>query len=268
MNHLLLSTFLACIASASHADELPVGMARADVIFLGEIHDNPHHHARQAELTGALQPAAIVFEMLTPEQAALVTDEARQDIAALEAVLEWENTGWPDFAMYGPLFQVVPEARIYGAAVLREEASRVMAEGAAAVFGPDAGDYGLDQPLPEDQQQAREEAQFAAHCDAMPMEMMGMMVDFQRLRDASLARAINAAMADTGGPVVVITGNGHARMDHGAPHALAIAAPELQQFSLGQYELAAPEVATTQFDAWEVTEAVDRPDPCAAFQSN
>ncbi len=268
MKHLLLSTLLALTATATCAEDLPQGMAGADVVFLGEIHDNPHHHARQADLTAALQPAAIVFEMLTPEQAALASDEMRQDLTALEIALDWENTGWPDFAMYGPLFQVAPEARIYGAAVLREEASRVMSEGAAVVFGPDAGEYGLDQPLPETQQQAREEAQFAAHCDAMPMEMMGMMVDFQRLRDASLARVAHQAFTETGGPVVVITGNGHARMDHGAPYVLTQADSTVKQYSFGQYELEAGEGAAVQFVSWEITEAIERPDPCEAFAGN
>ena len=35
----------------------------ADITVLGEIHDNPGHHANQAAIVKALQPAALVFEM-------------------------------------------------------------------------------------------------------------------------------------------------------------------------------------------------------------
>ena len=44
-------------------------LAGADVVLLGEIHDNPEHHLRQAEAIASLSPAAVVFEMLTPDQA-------------------------------------------------------------------------------------------------------------------------------------------------------------------------------------------------------
>ena len=53
-------------AGMAHAREVPDGMAEAQVIFLGEVHDNAHAHARQAELVDRLQPKALVFEMLTP----------------------------------------------------------------------------------------------------------------------------------------------------------------------------------------------------------
>ncbi len=240
-------------------------MGDADVVFLGEVHDNPAHHLRQAELLEILAPTALVFEMLTADQAQAATDEARKDLVELRTALDWDATGWPDFAMYGPLFQVVPEAKIYGAAVLREQAQQVMRSGAAQVFGTDAAQFGLDQPLPQEEQTSREQAQFAAHCDAMPMEMMAMMVDFQRLRDANLARTALKALHETGGPVVVITGNGHARMDHGAPYVLALADGRLKLHSFGQFETHAAPDANVKFDSWEVTDAVNRPNPCDAF---
>ena len=75
-----------------------------------------------------------------------------------------------------------------------------------------------------------------AHCDALPEDMLPGMVAVQRLRDAVLARAVVRAMDDTGGPVAVITGNGHARRDWGMPAMLARAAPDLDVWVLGQTE--------------------------------
>lgn len=254
---------LVLCASAATAD--PAALPDAQIVFLGEQHDNPAHHARQAELVAELSPTAIVFEMLTPEQAGRVRPELLSDPAALEAALGWNDSGWPDFAMYHPIFLAAPGAAIHGAAVPRDEARRVMAEGILPVFGDEASAYGLTDILPEDEQAAREALQFAAHCEALPRDMLPMMVDVQRLRDAALARAALAALDETGGPVAVITGNGHARRDWGAPAAVALVAPDVTVAALGQGEVSngAPEGA---FDAVEIGPDVDRGDPCAAFR--
>jgi uncharacterized iron-regulated protein len=103
-----------------------------------------------------------------------------------------------------------------------------------------------------------------AHCDALPEDMLPGMVGVQRLRDAVLARAVVRAMDDTGGPVAVITGNGHARRDWGMPAILALAAPDLDIWVLGQTEADQP--LEGDFDIVKSAPAPDRPDPCAVFQ--
>ncbi|WP_292268687.1 ChaN family lipoprotein [Marivita sp.] len=236
----------------------------ADVVFLGELHDNPAHHLRQAEYVAELAPTALVFEMLTQAQADLVTPELVADEAALEAALGWNASGWPDFSMYYPIFAAVPEAAYFGAAVPRDVARAAMAEGMASAFRGDADAYGLTAVLPEEQQEEREALQLAAHCDAMPEEMLPIMVDIQRLRDAELAYSAVQAFSAHGGPVVVITGNGHARMDWGAPVYLMAAAPALRVAALGQGEEEVP--PSGLFDVIESAPEVDRGDPCAAFR--
>ncbi len=237
-----------------------------DVLVLGEIHDNPHHHAIQADRVGAFQPAAIVFEMLTPEQAARVTPGLIADRAALEDALNWSEGGWPDFAMYYPIFSAAPDAQIFGANVPGQNERGKMNRKLAQYFGQVGPAYGLDKPLAEDQQTAREALQMAAHCDALPAKALPSMVAFQRLRDAVLADAIQVAVAQTGGPVVVITGNGHARRDWGAPALLAEKYPEIDVKVIGQTEDDAP--LEGGFDVVRSAPAIDRPDPCAAFKTS
>lgn len=238
------------------------GQFDADVIVLGEFHDNPHHHARQAEIVAEVQPSALVFEMLTGAQALAHVPGA--DPATLEAAFGWADSGWPDFAMYYPIFAAAPDARVFGAGVPRAAARSAMTDGVAFAFGIGAGAYGLTTPLDADQQAAREAFQMAAHCDALPPEMLPAMVDIQRLRDAELAKMALRAFELTGGPVVVITGNGHARSDWGMPVYLAAAAPDVSVVSLGQGEEGAPLAGS--FDVTETTPGVDRPDPCLAFR--
>ncbi len=246
--------------SSAELDRLP----QAQVYLLGEVHDNPVHHENQARAVAALEPTALVFEMLTPEQAARVTPETRPDADTLGEALEWDASGWPEFAMYFPIFEAAPDAGIFGAAVPREAARAAMERPLSESFGADAARFGLDQPLLEADQQDREATQAAAHCDMLPDEMLPGMVAIQRLRDAMLARAALEALEATGGPVAVITGTGHVRTDQGVPLKLSRAAPAVDVLALGQLE-AAPDDAPP-FDLWIVTDPVDRPDPCEAFR--
>ena len=89
------------------------------------------------------------------------------------------------------------------------------------------------------------------------------MVDVQRLRDARLAQTALRALNETGGPVVVITGNGHARADWGVPAAIKTARPDVTTVSVGQGEDgAAPE---GRFDLVLQSPSVAREDPCLGF---
>lgn len=247
------------------AAPLVEGMAQADVVILGEVHDNPEHHKTQARMVQALTPRAVVWEMLTPERADVLDKGVTADPDQLARDLQWSDTGWPEFSFYAPIFAASQGAAHYGGQVPRSQAGDVMQNGAAAFFGAEAAQYGLKDPLPAAEQSSREADQLANHCDAMPKDMLPLLVEFQRLRDAVLARAVVRAFRETGGPVVVITGNGHARTDRGIPVYLAQAMPGLVSFSLGQSE---DGQISGAFDAVVDAAAVDRPDPCLAFQSD
>jgi uncharacterized iron-regulated protein len=264
-----VASVLGGLAVAQQVDvaDLPAA-APAQIVILGEIHDNPTHHLTQAILVARWAPKAVVFEMLTPAQvnsaqATLKQGLNRTEAVALEAALGWDDTGWPDFSMYYPIFSVLGDARIYGAALDRSDVRRAISEGATAVFGLDAALYGLATPLPATEQSVREADQMSAHCNALPVEMLAGMVEAQRLRDAAFARTALAALGDSGGPVVVITGSGHADRSRGIPAALTAAAPVVTVFSIGQLEGEADDAPP--FDRWIVTAPTPREDPCKAF---
>jgi len=252
------------VGAASFSEAHWLRITAAEVVVLGEIHDNPDHHAVQAQVVQVLHPAAVVWEMLTPDKAGLVTGELAGDASALGAILDWEASGWPDFAMYAPIFAANPSARVYGAQVTRAAIRQAIESDPIAIFGDEAVEYGLTQPLPRDQRAARMALQFEAHCQALPSETLEPMVDIQRVRDAVIARAVLQALDETGGPVAVITGNGHARRDWGVPSYLARVRPGLDVFVLGQTEANAR--LEGGFDHVISAQTVDRPDPCAAFK--
>ena len=229
-----------------------------DIVILGEVHDNPDAHLGQAAALSDLQPTAVVFEMLTAEEAR-VADANRDAIADA-----WEASGWSDFEIYAPIFDGLGDARIVGAAAPREAVRRVYSDGAATLFGPDAGRFGLDTDLPEDQLEARRQLQFDAHCAAMPLETMDGMVAVQRYRDAVFARAALEALETYGPPVAVIAGNGHARTDWGIPAMIARAAPDVSTYALGFVEAD----SGVPFDEIRIVPPAARDDPCNTLKTN
>lgn len=265
-----LALCLALLAAPAAAQEISadalVARISADppqVAVLGEVHDNALHHRTQAAAVAALKPAALVFEMLSPEQAAKATLELRADPVALGKALGWEEAGWPDFAIYAPIFAAAPAAKIYGAALPRDEVRRAMKEPLATIF-PQAARFGLDQPYPAALQADLEAETQADHCNALPAEILPGMVAAQRLRDGAFAETTLRALAETGGPVALITGSGHARTDRAVPALIRKAEPGVTLLALGQVE--APAEGVQPFDVWIVTPPAEREDPCKAFQ--
>jgi uncharacterized iron-regulated protein len=254
-------------SAAQPADVLAAARS-AEIVVLGEIHDNPEHHRTQAGIVAALQPTALVFEMI-PQEFEDEVNRLRAEGASREAIaeaLDWDNSGWPEFDMYAPIMEAAPEARIFGAAQPLAEVRRAMLEGAAGVFGPDAEKYGLDMPLEPETQAEREALMREAHCGGVPAEMLPGLVEAQRFRDAGLADAALWARTMAGrGPVVVIAGTGHADKRRGMPSLVAIAEPKVKVFALAQVEAEPDATESAAFDAVIVAAPPDRDDPCEGF---
>lgn len=244
-------------------------MRSAAIVVLGEVHDNPAHHANQARIVAELKPQALVFEMIGPAAARRITSDARENAAELEGLLDWKSSGWPDFAMYYPIFAAAKDAAIFGGGTAGQDVRRAVSEGAAVVFGDGASLFGLDAPLPQEQLDRRIGIQREAHCDALPETLLPGMVEAQRFRDAALARATVAAweharsLSDSP-RVVVIAGNGHAREDWGATAMLRdYYDGQVTVATLGQFETGA--VMHEPFTAILTTEPAQRDDPCKVF---
>lgn len=258
------ATFITFLTvSPVHAGEIVAFSATdfdgADIVIVGEIHDDPIHHQAQADIIALLDPTAIVFEMLTSDQAGQVTSDTINS-SDLGELLEWEANGWPDFDMYAPIFAAAEDAKIIGAAPSPEMAAQARDDILAAFTDQR---FELHIPLDEDEQRTREQGMQDGHCGALPAEILPWFVDQQRFRDAVFARAALEAFETFGGPVVVITGNGHAHTDWGMPVYLHPASPDTHVLSIGQ--ITAPS-DTPPYDLWRVTPPIDRPDPCAAFE--
>jgi len=268
MSRLLLSLFLAACLTAC-ATTSPVQPAslididNADIVILGEIHDNPEHHKIQADIIEKLSPAAVVFEMV-PQDKTDMANTAIRDGRSLRQALEWDESGWPAWEIYAPVFEAAKSAKIIGAGVPRPIISAAMERGAANVSGlPNS--YGLERDLPQAEYAELTRAFIDSHCDMIPESVASKMIEAQRLRDAVFAD-VTIAAARRDGLTVLITGNGHARRDRGVPKYIARVAPELNVSVVGIVE--GNEAEQDLYNYIFETNPAKREDPCAAFGSS
>ncbi|MEM7507420.1 MAG: ChaN family lipoprotein [Pseudomonadota bacterium] len=244
---------------------------QADIVILGEVHDNPRHHIRQADLVAALEPGGLAFEMVpeASEEGIAVFQAQGAEPGEIGPAIGWDRLGWPDWDLYAPIFEAAPDARITGGAVATSTLRRAMSEGAAAAFDGDAARYGLTIRPDAATQRVLEDEMIVAHCNKLPRDAAGRMAEAQRLRDARFANAVERARGSND-QAVLITGNGHARTDRGVPAYLARSNPDLLVAALGQVEVEAganepSAYGDLAYDYVWFSARVDRPDPCAAF---
>ncbi|MBC8049726.1 MAG: ChaN family lipoprotein [Chitinophagales bacterium] len=275
------------------SDELAGAVGQADMLLLGEYHDNADHHRLQAWLLQAFAKARasagkpkppVVFEMIRQEQAQTLRDYLAKPTASAEdlgAVIEWEKAGWPDWSIYLP---IATAAFQEGLKIVPGDASRDMLHDASRQnlkpLSPDVKQrMALENPLEEPLQKALLDELFRGHCEMVAPALLAPMVDVQRYRDATLARnMIDAAVDAKAGSAVLIAGNGHVRKDRGVPVYLAKQSPSaLKTITVMMAETQAGENDPAAFIAknpdgeaatdfvW-FTPGFQRPDPCLEFK--
>lgn len=265
-------------------------LAGADFVLLGERHDHTDHHALQARILGALvargRHPAVAFEMLDADDAgalATLPSAAGGDVPAraqtLREAVAWDRSGWPDWALYAPVFEtaMAEELPIVPANLSRAELHALSRGGGAALTPDRRAALGLDTPAAPDEFRALAEQIREAHCGHAPEAALDRMVDVQRAWNAQLAHALVAARARRETPpgvsrgAVLIAGNEHVRRDRGAPRHIERLVPGAQIATVGFVEIdpqdpdAVPD-ASTPFDYVWLTPRLDREDPCEKYR--
>lgn len=248
--------------------ELIERLRASDVVLLGELHDNPHHHARRAELLSALgAPVALVVEQLPRGAApALPPLAGREGLRqALErAGFDAEGWGWP---AHEPVFAAAARAghRVLGGNLPRDLARRVAREGSDALPAELRAPVQAA-PLAPEARRALEDDLQQGHCGQLPAARMPGMVWAQRGRDAAMAQTLREALnAQPRGPVLLIAGNGHVRRDYGVPQLLAPLLAGRRVLAIGFVE-PGQAASASEYDLVWVTPAAPRSDPCEGLQ--
>ncbi|MFT3804701.1 MAG: ChaN family lipoprotein [Burkholderiaceae bacterium] len=271
---------------------LPAAAFDADVLLLGEVHDNSVQHAIRARWLAELAASrrfALVLEQLDRASQPAIDAALREGVAPRElaerAGFRFAGWQWP---FYEPYLRLAIDSRLPLAggnlssaelmAIARGQHPAPELMAATGVDWRDADDAAMRAVID------------AGHCGKMPASALGRMIVAQRARDAGLAQTVVDVHRQTGLPVVVLAGNGHVRRDLGMPRYLRAAWPQARILSIG-FEEAAPTPAdpaaagersgaadaagaraaatgpAPRYDDEILTAAQPRPDPCAAFES-
>lgn len=216
--------------------EVAKAAADADVVLVGETHDNPDHHKLQAWLIREIalknKHPAIVMEMIGGDKAeTLASYQGTPGASAdgLGSTLDWASSGWPDWKLYRPIAEAALGA---GFTILPGDASKAQIQqvglsGLRAIPDYERDRLAVGKMLPARLNAALVEDIKVSHCNQLPEAGIGQMTDVQRFRDAVLAENTLKA-AQRAGSAILIAGAGHVRSDRGVPYYLHARSPALK----------------------------------------
>ena len=272
-----------CASAALSPDDDPAVVAGriafrardAQIVYLGESHDNPYHHLDQARVleamvTGGARPA-LAFEMLAQDQQPAVDEAMRggAEPGALGKGLAWVDRGWPDFEMYRPLFDL---ARRYGLPVVaidldRHRVRRIAKEGLVALPAEERSRLESRLAMDADRERGIARDIETAHCGLLPSGAVPAMVEAWHARNVAMARRILQAL-ERAPQVVVIVGRGH-QAPGGLADQVEVLRPGTSQLVVDFVELGReePDQAPPGNHIVWPTPPVERPDPCAPLRN-
>jgi uncharacterized iron-regulated protein len=220
--------------------------------------------------------------MFTLDQAAAIANHlavAPNDAAGLARAVNWQKTGWPEWALYQPIAEAALEAElpIVATNLPLEAVKTIRANGLAALDWRVRRALRLDQPLSDATFATMAADIRASHCGFGSEESVKAMVGVQRARDAQMAQSLIAAGKSTG--AVLVAGAGHVRNDYGIPVVLrakngdnrtvSIAFLEVEEGKTEpQHYAPARHNGRLPFDYVWFTPRVDNEDPCEKFRSH
>jgi uncharacterized iron-regulated protein len=272
-----------CVAATTARDADPVALARlvaaraagAQIVYLGESHDNPRHHAAQARvleamLAGGARPA-LAFEMLAQDQQPAVDAAMLEtaDSAALEKRLEWSLRGWPDFEMYRPLFDLARRYRLTVVALdlPRPTVRRIAGQGLAALAPGERSQIASRLARDDNRERLIASEIETAHCGLLPAAAVPRMVEAWHARNVSMAQRILEAL-ERAAQVVVIVGRGH-QAPGGLADQVDALRPGTRQLIVDfvETEETASDLAVSENRIVWPGPPLDRPDPCAPLRA-
>ena len=247
--------------------------------LLGEIHDNPAHHAMRAEMLRAITHAgkrpAVVFEQFDLDREGALVDAQRSsaDAEALATAGALDRASW-DWPLHKPLLDAALAGHlpVHAGNISRAGLDPIARRGDLSSLDPrtrvalEAAQWNARK------QRVLQEEIESGHCGKLPASLVPRLVLAQRARDASLAMALLEHATPDG--AVLIAGDGHVRSDLAVPLYLGAAAREA--ISVGWIEMEPNEARERDagrtaakehpgFDYLWLTDPVHRPDPCASI---
>lgn len=244
--------------------QLAERLAAQDVVLLGELHDNPRHHALRGQLIARIAGVrtTVVAEHL-PAPSKVVLGESM--LADLEAAgFSAEGWGWP---LHQSLFDGIRSLGlpVVGGNLPQGFSKQLMMKGEGALMPPLDKAY-RQSALTEDALRKLDADLVSGHCGKLPERYLAPMRLVQRATDISMANALLDHR-----PSVLVAGNGHVRKDYGVPQVINALAPSLKISAVGFYEKDRDSRELIQslagrYDYVWLTDGAERSDPCENFK--
>lgn len=265
--------------SRSFIDEAAVltRMDKANVILLGETHDNPLHHDIQLKLLNArieagARPALLMEQLDTVNQPALdkalAGSDREETLKSVTGLIKFT-----DWKFYRPFLVTAVDNKlpVIAANISSRQLQPVIWQGFSAFDADALKRMAVEEVWSEGRENYMRTHMGGAHCGKLRDSLREGLARGQRLRDALMA---DAAVPSIGRGIVAIVGSSHARRDVGMPLYISARDPAARIFSIGFVEVIpgrnAPDTYETDsvsgeipFDAIWFTPRVARTDPCA-----
>lgn len=213
----------------------PIGLAQvikrvrsADIILIGEIHDNAYHHLAQALIIRKIAKdrgkLAVGFEHIRASKNDSIqkfTLHHPENYTGFRVLLDWEGSGWPHWMMFEPLFEaaVLSKSSILGLDLGFHQLQALRQGDIKGFKEADLRKINFDQGLPKKMQDELMKELKSAHDFPMTEDILNKMQLIQRARDLKMATEILLALRKSD-QVVAVMGAGHARKDRGVPYYL------------------------------------------------
>lgn len=202
-------------------------LSDAELILIGEKHDNETHHMLEGKLVKALSAlpggTAVVMEMLPPSAQQRLGQAATRRGTELRDAIGWNNDAWP-WQAYGPVIESALDA---GASL---HAGNIERDTMMAIYRnralPDTKQYDTARAVSDQVRTRILDALFEEHCKTMPRDKLQPMLLIQLARDAVMADAMLSARQAGNRRSVLISGAYHASRQNGVPVHLEQRAPD------------------------------------------
>ena len=201
-------------------DQLIDQIASKDLIFIGEVHDNPEHHLIQVQILQGLMsccgPVSVAMEFFEKPQQSILDRYDRGELKESEFL---EEVDWgSDYHFYRPLIRM---AKQHGGEVLAINAPRHVVRKVArkGLEGLDESERSkiakeIDLSNKAHRAYVREAYEQHTHGDLKKFDYF---YEAQCVWEDTMAESLAEHLKGNEGKVVVIAGNGHIRNKFGVP---------------------------------------------------
>ncbi|MDH3693543.1 MAG: ChaN family lipoprotein [Gammaproteobacteria bacterium] len=276
-------------------------MTSADVVYLGEIHDNPWHHELQLEILQRLVAAdihpAIGFEFFNSGQtgdlmsfSTSVTHGSNSDKLSAKAERQLRNRlGWgkqrdDEWQFYFPIIDYAKQnsLAVFGTDLPAGIRRRITRKGISEL-SPVEQRLIVDTGFHNDAYRTLMQEGFVeSHCGWNDPVLLDNLYETWLARNDSMATAITDMLASTSDrPIVMIVGAGHTKYNMGIYDRVAALMPSARQVNIAfksvqdvlkpmadyfQTETVQDVVFANAHEYFWFTPALEREDPCVKFK--